>query len=130
MIGEPESLKLSDKTTVEVGVLDGYELGLADLITAKLIGSDMLTKEGGGTVPIMEMILINMRAYAVCSIRKINGEAMNPLANRATWARTAAKLGPKEYNVLQAWASNVYNPDEGELKKALTDPSLEALPPS
>ena len=130
MIGEPESLKLSDTTTVEVGVLDGYELGLADLITAKLIGSDMLTKEGGGTVPIMEMILINMRAYAVCSIRKLNGEVMTPLANRASWARTASKLSPREYNALQAWASKIYNPDEGEIKKALSDQSSEALPPS
>jgi len=122
MIGQTEILHLSDKVTVHVAVMDGYELALADVITSKIIGSDSIKD---GNFPMMEMILIQMRVYGVCSIRKVNDEVVNPLKSRLEWAAVASRLSPRDYNALQAWAQPQYNPSEEELKKVSSAPSLE-----
>jgi hypothetical protein len=112
MIGEPTELRLSNRITVSVAELDGYESMRADKVLADLLGNVI----PGGNIPVMAMALLQMKVYAICSIRKVEGESVDGLKNMAEHASIASKLNPQEMNALQAWAQPRYQPTEDESK--------------
>lgn len=127
MIGKTETLVLSPNTTVEVGVMDGYEAMFADTITGEQLDRSGKSREN---TPLMAMILVQMRVYSICSLRKVNETLVNPTANAAEFARAAKMLSPIEYSALQAWAQDKYNPVDDDVKKEQPQVPFEALPPS
>ncbi len=129
MIGKPETLVLSPTMTVEVGVMDGYEAMFADTITGEQLDRGGKSREN---TPLVAMILVQMRVYAICSLRKVNESVVNPTANIAEFARAAKMLSPVEYQALQNWAQVKYNPGDDEIKKepdqVPSEASLHSLP--
>src|ERR1700729_616404 len=104
MIGEPEELKLSDNTTVFVAELDGWEQDLADSILCQLLDADNSNVEPSSRT----LTILQAKVYAIGSIRRINGENVEPLRNKRAYALTSARLGLAEKNVLGGWAMEKY----------------------
>lgn len=127
MIGKSETLVLSPHMTVEVGVMDGYEAMFADTITGEQLDRGGKSREN---TPLVAMILVQMRVYAICSLRKINESVVNPTANVAEFARAAKMLSPVEYQALQNWAQERYNPADSDVKKEQDQVPSEELPHS
>jgi hypothetical protein len=118
VIGEAQTLVLSDKTTVTIAELDGYESDRADLVLSKLIG----TVDPRAGMPVMQMALLQMKVYALCSVRSINGATVSPLENGLEYAKAAKSLTIGERNKLQEWAQPLYAPAEDEIKN---EPSVQ-----
>lgn len=116
MIGSTETLKLSDTTSVDVGVLDGDEADSADLIVASRSGG----LDDKGNMPIMAYAVLGSKIYGVCSIRRLNGEEVRPLANEAEYRKVAKRLTIAEIKALGEWARPHYSPSVAETKN---DPS-------
>jgi hypothetical protein len=112
MIGTPEVLKLSEKTTVEVAVLDGDEVDSADVIVSGRSGG--LDKDGN--FPVLAYSVLSSKIYAVCSIRKINGEAVMPLQSELQYRATAKRFTIAEIRELTKWAKPHYSVTEDEAK--------------
>jgi hypothetical protein len=106
MIGSPEELKLSERVTVKVAELDGWETDRADLILAEVIGKVDAEKRS----PISEMMLLSSKVHALCSVREINGAPVTPLKNIAEYVRAAKLLNARERNKLSDWAQPLYSP--------------------
>jgi hypothetical protein len=104
MIGEPETLKLSDKTTVTVGVLDGYEQDLADGILCSLI--DVGPED---QVPMLALVILTNKVYGVGSVR--------------AYAVVASRFTREERGVLSDWATTNYSDpvSTAEIKKESSD---------
>jgi hypothetical protein len=112
MIGNPETIALSERISVEVGVLDGDETDSADIIIANRSGG----ADKDGNFPVLAFGILQPKVYAVCSIRKINGEAVTPLANEAQYRGVAKKLTMAEKKRIGEWAKPHYSPDEEDVK--------------
>ena len=118
MIGEPQTLKLSERVTVEVAELDGFESDRADLIVAKIISGNSMGANGATNapfVPITEMMLLSGKVYALCSVRKLNDEPVDPLQNIAEYVGVARRLSLGERNVLSEWGGRFYNPTPAQV---------------
>jgi hypothetical protein len=118
MIGEPETLKLSDKTTVTVGVLDGYEQDLADGILCSLI--DVGPED---QVPMLALVILTNKVYGVGSVRAIDGVGVEPLRGKRAYAVVASRFTREERGVLSDWATTNYSDpvSTAEIKKESSD---------
>lgn len=94
-------VKLSDSTTVEIEALDALESIKAD----NLIGNS-------------ESQALANKVYAICSIRKLNGEAVFPLKNQGEFETLAKRLTMAEVIKL-GLAVDDANPLPEDLKKEL-----------
>jgi hypothetical protein len=115
MIGEAEKFKLSERVTVDVAVLDGFESDQAEMILADLLPAPGNTEASAANFGT-KYALLTAKVYALCSVRAVNGEAINPLKNVREYIRTAQMLTAKERDGLNIWAAPHYNPDPVTLK--------------
>ena len=116
MIGEAQELKLSDRITVTVAELDGYEQDKADLLVSRFIGGISAEDAKAGKLPLVAMSTLQAPFYAVCSLRAINGVPCNPTHDLKSYEAANRKLGKAEKDALGKWATSVYIPSEEESK--------------
>jgi hypothetical protein len=128
MIGEPETLELSEKMSVTVGVLDGWEQDLADGILCQLIEIGSADEP----MPVLALAILQTKVYAVGSLRKINGVNVAPLRNKLAYSQAAQQLDLKEKRKLNDWADRMYNETTpvatSELKNVSGDQASNQLP--
>lgn len=84
---EKVEVKISETKTVVVMELDALESMIADSYASKM------AVRVGETTPSEAM---TMKAYAICSIRAVNGDVVNPLANMAEFMGLAGSLRVSE----------------------------------
>jgi hypothetical protein len=122
MIGSTEILKLSEKTSVEVAVLDGDEVDNADVIVASRSGG--LDKDGN--FPVMAFSVLSSKIYAVCSVRKINDDAVMPLQSELQYRAVAKRLSMAEIRKLTEWSRPHYSTTTEEVKNEPSAPESSA----
>ena len=120
MIGSPETLQLSERTSVEVGILDGDELDSAEIIVASRAGG----VDKNGEFPVMAYSLLSSKIYSICSVRKINGEVVAPLANIAQYRTVAKRFTIAEIRSLGNWSRPHYAPADEEVKNEPVAPEF------
>jgi hypothetical protein len=118
MIGEPQELVLSDRVTVTVAELDGFELEKAELLMCDLTGANFDPANAG--LATMKMAMFQLPVFAKCSIRSLNGQPVNPLANVAEYSRVSKQIGTRERTPLYVWARPIYVIDEDEVKNLVS----------
>lgn len=89
---ETQTLKLSDRMTVEWRDIDGWESTNADAIAGYLMGNAKPT-------PAM-LALVTTKVNVVCGIRSINGTAVNPLDGDTAYRGVAQQLARTEIDKL------------------------------
>lgn len=122
MIGEKQTLVLSDRVTVEVGELDGYEEDLADSRLAEVvsIGGDpkRMEKPEEQSSLMAKMMLSTAKVFSICSIRKVNDNLVFPLKNAGMYASTAKMLKISEKRTLTEWGAPIYSPPQEKVGNA------------
>jgi hypothetical protein len=130
VIGEVQKLKLSDRVTVEVAELDGYEEDLADSRLAEVmsIGGDpkRMEKPEEQSSMMAKMMLSSAKVFSICSLRKVNETPVTPLRNAALYATTAKMLKISEKRVLTDWGGPIYSPPQ---EKVGNEPTAEGSEP-
>lgn len=88
---ERVTVKLSETKSLVIMELDALESMIADSYASKM------AVRVGETTPSEAM---TMKAYAICSVREVDGEKVNPLANMAEFMGLASSLRVSEIPML------------------------------
>ena len=120
MIGSPETLQLSDRTSVEVGILDGDEVDSAEIIVASRAGG----VDKNGEFPVMAYSLLSSKIYSICSVRKFNGEEVTPLRSELVYRTVAKRFTLAEVRKLTEWSRPHYAPADDEVKNEPVAPEF------
>lgn len=103
MSQELKEVKLSDRNTVHVRALNAYEMVVADSYG---------TSRNNGTQ--------TDKIYAICTVRKVNGQEVYPLKNMVEFSTTAQRFSLVELMMLIKAYTDLSTEDMGEdLKKEL-----------
>jgi hypothetical protein len=105
----PEPFQLNDALSIEIEPLNAYESIIADEYV-----------NGFDAIRITKV-------YALCSIRKVNGEQVKPLQNKTEFIALASRFSVGELGQILEHFSIIAMPAQGDdLKNSSSAPTLEA----